>query len=211
MPIKRMRKERHSITVILIVASIMAVFSTAFTANAQDFNPVYPLDNEFTVTCINYYKDGTVHSSYGYGDSSNTIDIGAPITTKVYAIEGGTVTYAGWDSTGYGNKVVIQHFNGEKSLYAHFSEIYVKYGQQVSRGQNIALSGNTGRSNGPHLHFAYSGGNLFKDVYLPIYYDRFEFEKNVRRNNDIYNSDKWIVNLIDSCYYLSGDYYYPCF
>lgn len=57
------------------------------------------------------------------------------------------------DGPAYGNAVVIKHANGTYSQYAHLSRIDVKIGQVVATGQHIALSGNTGNSSGPHLHF----------------------------------------------------------
>lgn len=71
----------------------------------------------------------------------------------VVASDGGTVVYAGWDSTGYGNRVDIDHGNGYLTRYAHLSNIYITEGQRVSRGQSIGQMGSTGRSTGPHLHF----------------------------------------------------------
>jgi len=62
------------------------------------------------------------------------------------------VTEAGWDSQ-YGKTVVIQHLDGHSTRYAHASELLVKQGQNVKRGELISKSGNTGRSTGPHLHF----------------------------------------------------------
>ncbi len=64
----------------------------------------------------------------------------------------GMVTYAGWMG-GYGNAVILSHPGGWKSLYGHLSRVIVKEGQYVKQGQNIAKSGNTGRSTGPHVHF----------------------------------------------------------
>jgi murein DD-endopeptidase MepM/ murein hydrolase activator NlpD len=82
------------------------------------------------------------------------IDLPNPKAPAVVASDGGTVTVAGWpDNYGYGNRVVIDHGNGYKSLYAHLSNIYVTQGQSVSRGQAIGQMGNTGRSTGTHLHF----------------------------------------------------------
>ncbi|WAZ23242.1 M23 family metallopeptidase [Streptomyces cinnabarinus] len=77
--------------------------------------------------------------------------------TQVYAAHGGTVVKAGGNGAGdgpaYGNAVVIKHGNGTYSQYAHLSKIQVKVGQLVKTGQKVALSGNTGNSSGPHLHF----------------------------------------------------------
>jgi len=64
----------------------------------------------------------------------------------------GKVTFAGWMG-GYGNAIIIAHPGGWKSLYGHLSRVIVKEGQYVKQGQNIAKSGNTGRSTGPHVHF----------------------------------------------------------
>ncbi|MER5292013.1 MULTISPECIES: M23 family metallopeptidase [Streptomyces] len=84
-------------------------------------------------------------------------DFAVPSGTKVVAAHGGTVVKAGGNGAGdgpaYGNAIVIKHGNGQYSQYAHLSTINVKVGQIVATGQKIALSGNTGNSSGPHLHF----------------------------------------------------------
>lgn len=80
------------------------------------------------------------------------LDFAVPIGTAVMASSGGTVIRAGWGS-GYGYCVYIQHPDGKVTRYGHLSKVLVKNGQQVSQGQKIALSGNTGISTGPHLHF----------------------------------------------------------
>ncbi|MFD3498899.1 M23 family metallopeptidase [Streptomyces sp. NPDC058676] len=84
-------------------------------------------------------------------------DFAVATGTKVLAAHGGTVVKAGGNGAGdgpaYGNAVVIKHGNGTYSQYAHLSRIDVKVGQVVKTGQRIALSGSTGNSSGPHLHF----------------------------------------------------------
>lgn len=80
------------------------------------------------------------------------LDWAVPTGTAVMASSGGTVTKAGWGS-GYGYVVYIDHGDGRQTRYAHLSKVLVKAGQKVVQGQKIALSGNTGRSTGPHLHF----------------------------------------------------------
>jgi len=84
-------------------------------------------------------------------------DFAVPTGTKVVAAHGGTVVKAGGNGAGdgpaYGYAVVIKHGNGTYSQYAHLSKINVRAGQIVKTGQQIALSGNTGNSSGPHLHF----------------------------------------------------------
>ncbi len=81
------------------------------------------------------------------------IDIANRAAPGVAASDGGTVVVAGWpDSWGYGNRVVIDHGNGYRSLYAHLSNVYVSVGETVSRGQLVGQMGSTGRSTGTHLH-----------------------------------------------------------
>ena len=79
-------------------------------------------------------------------------DWATPVGTPIYASSGGTVTKAGWGS-GYGYVVYINHTDGRQTRYAHLSKVQVKVGQTVKQGEKIALSGNTGISSGPHLHF----------------------------------------------------------
>ncbi|MET7987116.1 M23 family metallopeptidase [Streptomyces sp. NPDC005281] len=84
-------------------------------------------------------------------------DFAVPQGTNVMAAHGGTVVKTGGNGAGdgpaYGNAVVIKHGNGTYSQYAHLSRVDVRVGQVVTTGQHIALSGNTGNSSGPHLHF----------------------------------------------------------
>lgn len=80
------------------------------------------------------------------------IDWATPIGTAVMASSGGTVSRAGWGS-GYGYVVYIEHADGRQTRYGHLSKVLVSVGQTVSQGQKIALSGNTGVSSGPHVHF----------------------------------------------------------
>lgn len=80
------------------------------------------------------------------------VDWAVATGTSVYASCGGTVSKAGWGS-GYGYVVYIDHEDGRQTRYGHLSKILVKVGQTVKQGEKIALSGNTGVSTGPHLHF----------------------------------------------------------
>ena len=66
---------------------------------------------------------------------------------------GGTVTFSGWDSTGYGYCVKINHGNGLVTIYAHCSALYVSAGQQVAAGETLGGIGMTGWATGNHLHF----------------------------------------------------------
>jgi murein DD-endopeptidase MepM/ murein hydrolase activator NlpD len=80
------------------------------------------------------------------------IDLSMPSGSTVKAADGGTVVFSGNQGT-YGLLVKIDHGDGTTTLYAHNSKLLVKKGDKVFKGQKIALSGNTGRSTGPHLHF----------------------------------------------------------
>jgi len=82
----------------------------------------------------------------------NGIDIAIPAGTPVKPAAPGVVVYSG-SRSGYGNTVVVEHDNGIITLYAHNSRILVAEGQQVGSESTLALSGSTGRSTGPHLHF----------------------------------------------------------
>ena len=86
-------------------------------------------------------------SSYHKG-----IDWATPVGTAVMASSAGTVAKAGWGS-GYGYVVYINHADGRQTRYGHLSKVLVSPGQTVAQGQKIALSGNTGVSTGPHVHF----------------------------------------------------------
>ena len=81
------------------------------------------------------------------------LDIALAEGSPVYAADTGTVTFAGWNVYGYGNLIVVNHGNGYETFYAHLSGINVSPGQIVYKGNVIGLSGNTGRSSGPHIHF----------------------------------------------------------
>jgi murein DD-endopeptidase MepM/ murein hydrolase activator NlpD len=81
------------------------------------------------------------------------LDIANRGTPLVVAADSGKVTFAGWDGSGYGNMVLIDHGNGFVTRYGHLSQIMVIGGQSVGRGATIGRMGSTGRSSGPHTHF----------------------------------------------------------
>ena len=80
------------------------------------------------------------------------LDIGAPIGTLVKAPAPGTVVFAGVHAE-YGQTLIVDHGHETKSLYGHLSRLNVAVNQRIQRGEVIALTGNTGRSSGPHLHY----------------------------------------------------------
>ncbi|MCQ9165767.1 M23 family metallopeptidase [Arthrobacter sp. STN4] len=87
------------------------------------------------------------------GEMHTGQDYAVQCSTAVFAAAGGTVAFTGWHPYGGGNRVVIDHGNGLSTSYNHLSSIGVKVGQEVERGQQVALSGTTGASTGCHLHF----------------------------------------------------------
>jgi murein DD-endopeptidase MepM/ murein hydrolase activator NlpD len=116
---------------------------------------------------------GPITDRYGYLSSRGRnhwgLDVGISTGTPVVAALGGKVVLAGWDSGGYGNLVAIDHAGGLQTRYAHNSKILVSVGQTVTQGQQISLSGSTGNSTGPHLHFEVylNGAHVNPANYLP--------------------------------------------
>lgn len=94
-------------------------------------------------------------------------DFRCPIGTEVFATGAGTVYFAGNDHSDFGNNVVIDHGYGYRTIYGHLSKCKVKIGQKVRRGDLIGLSGNTGLSSGPHLHYQI---DLFGSHVNPLWY-----------------------------------------
>lgn len=93
-----------------------------------------------------------IHPVLGYNKLHTGIDIPAPTGTPTVAVESGTVIFSG-NQGSYGKTVMIRHNNGNVSLYAHNSQLLVRVGQTVKKGQSVTKVGSTGRSTGPHLHF----------------------------------------------------------
>lgn len=91
--------------------------------------------------------------SQGYWGRHRAIDIGSWEGAPVMAADSGFVVAAGWDGSGYGRMVLIDHGNGFQTLYAHLKVFYVKVGDSVAKGQKIGEVGTTGNATGPHLHF----------------------------------------------------------
>lgn len=104
------------------------------------------------------YKDRRAHLG---------LDFTAPFGTPIYATADGTVKDAGFNTGGYGNRVVINHGYGYETLYGHMLRVKVRVGEQVKRGEVIGYVGSTGKSTGPHCHYEVHRYNIPLD---PIYY-----------------------------------------
>lgn len=102
----------------------------------------------------------------GYSFYHKAIDIANRAAGPILAADAGVVTTAGWvDSSGYGNRVVLDHGNGYVTLYGHLSTVQVVVGQRVKRGDVLGQMGSTGRSTGTHLHFEIrQGGALLNPL-----------------------------------------------
>jgi murein DD-endopeptidase MepM/ murein hydrolase activator NlpD len=137
--------------------------TTSASKEADDEKPVSK------TTFINPIPGGVLTQRIHDG---NAVDFGAPIGTPVLASAAGTVLIAkgsGYNG-GYGNYIVINHSNGSQTLYGHLSQVSVSVGETVSQGQKIGLSGNSGKSTGPHLHYKESNtGARNTFVNLPLH------------------------------------------
>lgn len=126
-----------------------------------------PEQDGYILPPLNWPVSGAVSSGFGWRDDPFTgkqvwhagIDFAVPEGTEVEACWPGKVIFSG-PHGGFGNKVILEHAGGWKSVYAHNSKNVVKVGDRVEPGEKIALSGNTGRSTGPHLHFELRQGEL---------------------------------------------------
>lgn len=104
------------------------------------------------------YKDRRLHPG---------LDFTAPSGTPIYATADGTVSDAGFNTGGYGNRVMINHGFGYQTLYGHMSKIKARVGEKVKRGEVIGYVGSTGKSTGPHCHYEVHRSGRQVD---PIYY-----------------------------------------
>lgn len=114
----------------------------------------------YRATPLGWPVNGSISSPYGYREHPKSgrrqlhtgVDISIPSGTAIVATADGVVSFSGW-TVNSGNVVVIEHGRGFNTAYAHNKENLVKVGQPVKRGDVIALSGSTGRSTGPHVHY----------------------------------------------------------
>lgn len=108
---------------------------------------------EFRYISSGYTTGNRVVMEIGLSGPHRAIDYAAALGTPIRAVGDGTVTFAGWNSHGYGNLTSIRHNGTYSTNYAHQSKIAVKYGQKVKQGDVIGYVGSTGYSTGPHLHY----------------------------------------------------------
>jgi murein DD-endopeptidase MepM/ murein hydrolase activator NlpD len=136
---------------------------TAFKKNIQEVNQLWSKQLAWLGTLpTGLPVKGNYNLSSGYGlridpftqmmARHEGLDFSAPVGTPIIASAGGVISRAGYEAQ-YGNMVEIKHAEGFTTRYAHASQLLVRTGQTVKRGDVIAKVGNTGRSSGPHLHY----------------------------------------------------------
>jgi murein DD-endopeptidase MepM/ murein hydrolase activator NlpD len=132
------------------------------TEDAADATPAKATEATGALPTFRWPVRGKVITSYGAktnGKSNDGINLAVPEGTPVKAAEDGVVAYSGNELKGYGNLVLVRHSNGYVTAYAHASELLVKRGDTIKRGQIIAKSGQSGEVGSPQLHFEIRKGS----------------------------------------------------
>ncbi len=131
--------------------SSIAEMSSEWKREMDHFPGISPVSVNFRLG--DGYKWRTIHPVLGTPRMHNGQDFEVPYGTEVYATGDGSVIESGWNSGGFGNCIVIDHGYGLQTVYGHLSDIKVITGQNVKRGDLIGISGSSGLSSGPHLHY----------------------------------------------------------
>src|ERR1700754_4197621 len=125
-------------------------------------SPVKAAETTNALPTFRWPVRGRVITTYGAktnGKQNDGINLAVPEGTPVKAAEDGVVAYSGNELKGYGNLVLVRHANGYVTAYAHASELMVKRGDTIKRGQIIAKSGQSGEVGSPQLHFEIRKGS----------------------------------------------------
>ncbi len=148
-----------------VAAPVQSARLAQATANVEDKAAEAPAKAAETTSALPTFRwpvRGKVVTSYGAktnGKSNDGINLAVPEGTPVKAAEDGVVAYSGNELKGYGNLVLVRHSNGYVTAYAHASELMVKRGDTIKRGQVIAKSGQSGEVASPQLHFEIRKGS----------------------------------------------------
>src|SRR3954452_1472776 len=148
-----------------VAAPVQSARLAQATANVEDKTAEAPAKAAETTSALPTFRwpvRGKVVTSYGAktnGKSNDGITLAVPEGTPVKAAEDGVVAYSGNELKGYGNLVLVRHSNGYVTAYAHASELMVKRGDTIKRGQVIAKSGQSGEVASPQLHFEIRKGS----------------------------------------------------
>ena len=140
----RFRRRQRVLGCFLLGAAALLLTPAAALAGRQS-----PVDGGVITSGVGWRLD-----PFGSGKLTyhNGYDIAVPVGTRVYPVEAGTVYFAG-TYRGYGEMVAVDHGNGWITIYGHNSQLLVKPGDRVETTTVLALSGNSGRSTGPHVHY----------------------------------------------------------
>ena len=120
--------------------------STSSSSGSASGSFMWPVPYTHSISSYYEWRWGRMHWGIDIADSGI-------YGQDIVASDGGTVTFAGYDDSGYGYYVIVDHGNGYSTCYAHCSSLAVSAGQTVSKGQTVGYVGSTGYSTGPHLHF----------------------------------------------------------
>jgi murein DD-endopeptidase MepM/ murein hydrolase activator NlpD len=142
--------------------SVRLAQATTKVEEAEAESPVKAAEATGALPTFRWPVRGKVITAYGAksnGKSNDGINLAVPEGTPVKAAEDGVVAYSGNELKGYGNLVLVRHANGYVTAYAHASELLVKRGDTIKRGQIIAKSGQSGEVGSPQLHFEIRKGS----------------------------------------------------
>ncbi|EJN13493.1 metalloendopeptidase-like membrane protein [Bradyrhizobium sp. YR681] len=148
-----------------VAAPVQSARLAQATTNVEEKTAEAPAKAAETTSALPTFRwpvRGKVVTSYGAktnGKSNDGINLAVPEGTPVKAAEDGVVAYSGNELKGYGNLVLVRHSNGYVTAYAHASELLVKRGDTIKRGQVIAKSGQSGEVASPQLHFEIRKGS----------------------------------------------------
>jgi murein DD-endopeptidase MepM/ murein hydrolase activator NlpD len=143
-------------------ARLAQATTTPEAAAAVTETPVKTAETTGALPTFRWPVRGRVVTGYGAktnGKSNDGINVAVPEGTPVKAAEDGVVAYSGNELKGYGNLILVRHSNGYVTAYAHASELMVKRGETIKRGQIIAKSGQSGEVGSPQLHFEIRKGS----------------------------------------------------
>jgi murein DD-endopeptidase MepM/ murein hydrolase activator NlpD len=143
-------------------ARLATATDTPAAAAAATPHPVKAAEATGALPTFRWPVRGRIITAYGAktnGKVNDGINVAVPEGTPVKAAEDGVVAYAGNELKGYGNLILIRHANGYVTAYAHASQLLVKRGESIKRGQVIAKSGQTGEVGSPQLHFEIRKGS----------------------------------------------------
>ena len=171
--------------------------------------PVSSLPDSIKINLANFVmpvSNGRVSSHFGprryrfhYG-----IDLALPVGNPVVSAFSGKVRIIDYEPGGYGHYVVMRHDNGLETVYAHLSAVTCQLNQRLEAGQQLGLSGNTGRSTGPHLHFETRYiGNAFNPATMINFDSKQVYAKNYtlsKRRNFGYQQQKAVSSQLAKYY-----------